>query len=184
MIKIQHEIFPDVLILENNLFVDQRGSFLKIFDELQFSEFGIDFKIKQINISNTEKKGTFRGLHFQFPPFAESKGIQCISGEILDYFVDIRTSSKTYLKYGYVKLNKDQKKILILPKGFAHGFLTLTDNVSLIYLHNQPYKSENEGGLNIYDPSIDIKLPNKINIISDRDKNHLFINEMFNGIKV
>ena len=175
-----NNIFPEVVTVENNYFEDSRGSFFKVFEDAQFLEFDIDLKIKQINISNTDTKGTFRGLHFQYPPYSEIKGIQCISGEILDVFVDIRKDSKTYLQHGFERLNKDKKQILILPKGFAHGFITLTDKVTLLYLHDQPYVTGYEGGLNIYDPKLNIKLPEEILLISDRDKNHSFINNEFN----
>ena len=103
---------------------------------------------------------------------------------MLDVFVDLRINSKTYLKHGFERLSLDKKQILLLPKGFAHGFITLTDKVSLLYLHDQAYVSGSEGGLNIYDPALNIKLPEEIKILSDRDKNHPFINDNFNGIKI
>jgi dTDP-4-dehydrorhamnose 3,5-epimerase len=133
-----------------------------------------------MNHSFSEKKGTWRGFHFQVHPFQETKLIRCVQGRIFDYVLDLRKESSTFLKIFNIELSKENQKMLFIPKGFAHGFLTLEDNSELIYLHDEYYKSEFEKGIRYNDPLICLDV--RPMIISDRDKNHNLLSKNFKGI--
>lgn len=175
--------FKDLYIIEPNSFKDERGSFSRIFCEDELKDI-FKFNIKQVNHSLTNKKGTVRGLHFQYEPNAEVKMVKCINGSILDIVVDIRENFSTFLQYFSVELSKKNQKMIYIPKGFAHGFQTLENNTELLYFHSSIYTPRNEAALNISDPILDIKLPLKISNISDKDKIHKFINQDFKGLKI
>ena len=169
-------------VTELTPFIDERGWFARTFCKNEFKEISFNEEWVQINHSFTKQKGTIRGLHFQNPPFAEIKLIRCIAGCIFDVIVDIRESSPTFLQWFGIELSAQNKKLLYIPQGFAHGFQTLTDDCELIYHHSEFYKPNAENGLRYDDPAINIKwiLP-PINI-SQRDSNHLLINKNFKGI--
>jgi dTDP-4-dehydrorhamnose 3,5-epimerase len=154
---------------------DNRGSFERFFCKNEMSAIGFTKEIVQINHSINSLKGTVRGLHFQKEPFAETKIIKCIKGGIFDVIVDLRENSSTFLNWYGVELTDKNSKMLIIPEGFAHGFQTLEDNSELIYFHTNYYNKNSECALNILDPFLEIKLPIEISEISDKDKNHKFI---------
>ncbi len=170
-----------LFIIEPITVKDERGSFSRIFclNELNkiFNE-----NIKQINHSSTNKKGTVRGLHYQYEPFSEVKIVKCIKGSIFDIVVDMRQNSKTFLKTFSIKLTQENQKMLYIPKGFAHGFQTLENNTELFYLHSNIYTPSNEGALNAKDPSLDIKWPLNITNISKKDTEHKYLDEKFKGL--
>lgn len=180
-LNIKSTKFDGLFIIEPNVFKDERGSFSRVFCESELENI-LDFNIKQINHSVTKKKGTLRGLHFQYEPNSEIKIVKCVQGSILDVVVDIRKNSKTFLKVLSVKLSKHNSKALFIPKGFAHGFQTLEDDTELIYLHTSCYTPSNEGALNALDKVLNINWPEAITNISERDRNHPFINSKFIGI--
>ena len=120
-----------VYILEPNVFGDHRGWFMETYSKDKFKELGISIDFIQDNHSLSVEKGTLRGLHFQLNPKAQSKLVRCTRGSILDVAVDIRKGSKTYKKWIAVKLTEENKKQLLIPKGFAHGFVTLSDQVEV-----------------------------------------------------
>lgn len=173
--------FKDLYTIEPNSFSDERGSFSRLFCQEELSD-SFNFSIKQINHSISRNKGTTRGLHFQYEPNNEAKIITCIKGSIYDVVIDLRKNSPTFLKHYSIILSDINKKMIHIPKGFAHGFQTLEDNTELIYLHDSFYTPSNEGALNVNDPILNIKWPLDINIISQKDKNHLFIDKNFEGI--
>ena len=126
-----------------------------------------------------------RGLHYQNPPFAEMKMPRCISGKVLDIFVDIRENSKTFLKWESIVLSEENQKMLIIPEGFAHGIQSLEDNSQILYLSTEHFYSEYEDALNIKDPYLNIKLPIPISDISEKDDKHDFLDlSKFKGIKI
>ncbi len=174
--------FSCTYLLTTDKFADERGSFSRIFDAKRLAEVGITKPIAQVNHSYTRHKGSFRGFHFQKPPFAEAKLIRCLRGELLDIFIDIRKNSPTFLQHFSVHLNGNTPQTLVLPEGFAHGFQTLTDDVVLIYLHTEFYTPEAEAGINLHDPKINIKLPLPISELSVKDKEIPFLSEYFTGI--
>ena len=134
-----------------------------------------DFNISAINISESLKKGTLRGLHLQKHPFEEIKIIRCIRGRIFDVAVDLRKNSNTYLQHTSLVLEEGDCKALIIPKGCAHGFQTLTNNSTILYIHSAEYSRESEDGVNYLDPILGIKWPEKITCISKKDKSLRFI---------
>ena len=163
---------------------DNRGHFERLFCVKEFKELGLDKPIININHSFSKKKGTVRGLHFQYPPFQEVKLIICLKGSIYDIAVDIRANSCTFLQWQAEILDGDSRKIFMIPEGFAHGFQTLEDNVELLYIHTNFYNKEKESGLNHNDPILNINWPLKVTKISDKDKNYKFITTNFKGVEL
>src|SRR4030095_13630790 len=122
-------------------------------------------------------KGSIRGMHFQVQPFREIKMVKCVGGAIFDVIIDIRKDSKTFLKWFSLELSAENRKMLYIPEGFAHGFQTLTDKCDLIYLHSEFYVPNSEGGIRYNDPKIEIEWPLIPTVISERDSSHHFLDE-------
>jgi dTDP-4-dehydrorhamnose 3,5-epimerase len=162
-----------LLLIEPKVFEDSRGYFLESYNSETFKNSGIDTIFVQDNQSFS-CKGTLRGLHFQNTPYAQVKLIRVITGSIIDVAVDIRKGSKTYGKYYSAELSGENKKMLYIPYGFAHGFLTLEDNTIVQYKCSNVYNKESEGGIMWNDPDININwgLIDEP-IISDKDKNNI-----------
>lgn len=165
----------DSLILKSEKFKDERGSFIRAFDYEILKKYFKNFNVSAINISETIKKGTIRGLHFQKYPFEEIKIIRCLKGKIFDVAVDLRKNSKSYLEYESIVLEEGDNKAFVIPEGCAHGFQTLRDNCSIIYIHSKQYSKLSEDGVNYLDPMINIKWPEKVTFISKRDKSLKFL---------
>lgn len=140
--------------------------------------------IVQINHTLTIRKGTVRGMHFQYPPHAEAKIVSCLSGKIFDVVLDIRRKSETFLHWHGEELSGENRQSLYIPEGFAHGFQALSDNCELLYLHTAPYTKNAEGAFNTIDPRLAIRWPLPITEMSERDKNHPFIDVDFLGITI
>ena len=157
---------------------DDRGFFARYWCKNEFEELGLDANIVQINNSMSRYKGTLRGLHFQCPPKAETKIVRCIYGTIWDVIVDIRESSPTYGKWYGTELNDINRTMMYVPKGFAHGFQTLVDNVELLYLHSEFYSQKHESGLSYNDKTIAIDWPLPVSEISERDKLYPTLNKL------
>jgi len=167
--------------IETKDIIDERGSFSRIYCLDEFKKVGLG-NIVQTNISYTENKGTIRGLHFQYPPHMEDKIIVCLKGEIFDVIVDIRKNSASFLKWHGQKLKR--KEMIFIPKGFAHGFQTLSYNVELLYFHTEKYSINCEGAISYKDPKISIKWKIPINNLSEKDKNIEYLNDNFRGVEV
>ena len=157
---------------------DDRGFFARYWCKNEFEELGLDTNIVQINNSLSPQKGSLRGLHYQRPPKAETKIVRCIRGSIWDVIVDIREGSSTYGKWYSTELNDNNRTMMYVPQGFAHGFQTMVDNVELLYLHSEFYSKEDEGGLLYNDKEIAIDWPIPVSEISERDKLHPILNEL------
>lgn len=170
-------------IITPNSYEDERGSFSRVFCQEEMADFCHDDFV-QVNHSITRRKGAVRGMHFQYPPDSEVKMIKCIKGSVLDLIIDIREGSPTFLKSHAEVLSAENMKMIYIPKGFAHGFQTLEDNVELLYFHSSVYSPDNEGALNIKDPRLNITWPLEITDISQRDEMHSFIDNDFKGINV
>jgi len=151
---------------------DHRGFFCRTFCEKEFAEYDLDFPMVQSNLSFSKKKNTLRGMHFQKGDAAEAKLIRCLSGKILDVVVDLRKDSPTFCKYVSVELTANNDKMLYVPRGFAHGFLTLEDDSTIFYQVSNFYSPENEGGVRWNDEAFGINWPVQQPIISDKDKAH------------
>jgi dTDP-4-dehydrorhamnose 3,5-epimerase len=173
-----------LVIISKISHIDPRGNFTNLFSKSEFKKMGINSKLDSVNYSYTKKRGTFRGFHFQNFPHNELKIVSCIKGEIIDFCLDLRKSSPTYLNYHSEILSGENNRSLVIPEGCAHGFQSLKDDCQLIYFHSNPYVQESEGGVNILDPIFNIKLPIEISEISDKDKNYEFIKNDFPGIKL
>lgn len=161
---------------------DARGFLSRFYCAEAFAEAGIDKTIAQINHTLTRRKGAVRGLHFQHPPYAETKLVSCLHGEIFDVAVDLRQGSPTFLHWHGALLSAENRQSLLIPEGFAHGFQALSDDCELLYLHTAAYCPEAEGALNIADPKLGIVWPLAMTEISERDRNHNLIEQNFQGI--
>jgi len=161
---------------------DDRGWFSRTFCEKEFNKIGHTANWVQLNHSFTKEKGTIRGMHFQTPPYGEIKLVRCISGAVFDVIIDLRKDSPTFLNYFGIEISSLNKKMVYIPKGFAHGFQTLTNNCELIYHHSEFYTPNSEGGIKYNDPKIAIKWPIPMQSISERDNLHPFINSNFKGL--
>ena len=159
-----------VFLVEPQVFGDHRGWFMESYSKLKLEQYGIDCDFVQDNHSFSAQQGTLRGLHFQSNPYAQAKLVRCVRGEILDVAVDIRKGSPQYLKWVAVKLSAANKKQLFIPRGFAHGFLTLSDNVEVQYKADQYYAPEHDGNIAYDDPDIGIEWGEGEVILSEKDR--------------
>ena len=171
-------------IVQRKAIEDERGFLSRVFCAEAFAQYGFEKAVNQINQTLTRQKGAVRGLHYQLPPNAEIKLVSCIKGEVLDIAVDLRKDSPTFLHWYGEVLSESNRRSLLIPEGFAHGFQTLTDDCEMLYLHSAPYVKESEAAINIADPKLAITLPLAITDISERDKSHPMINHNFEGIVV
>ena len=160
---------------------DERGWFARYFCKKEFSTIGHNKEWVQMNHSFSLKKGTLRGMHFQKPPHSEVKLVRCIQGSVFDVIIDLRKDSPTFLKWFGTELSAENKLMMYIPEGFAHGFQTLEDNSGLLYMHTAYYSPEAEDGLRYNDPQVNISWPIEISEISMRDTNHDIL-EKFNGL--
>jgi dTDP-4-dehydrorhamnose 3,5-epimerase len=181
---IQQTAIEGVIVLKRKLIGDSRGYFERLFCQQELQQLLNVEKIAQINHTLTETVGTVRGLHFQYPPHAETKIVSCINGEVFDVAVDLRKDSPTFMSYYAEILTSKNSKTLIIPEGFAHGFQTLTDNCEMLYFHTEEYHVESECALNAIDPILNIKWPQKIKERSEKDKNHTMIDSSFEGLSL
>jgi len=159
---------------------DSRGFFMRTFDDKIFKELDLDRKWVQENHSRSTQKGIVRGLHFQLPPFTETKMIRAISGEVLDVFVDLRAGSPTFGQWESIHLSEDRHNCAFIPRGFAHGFCTLTDFSEVVYKVDNYYSPENECGLLWNDPDIGIEWPLSDIFVSEKDNKNYRIKEFIN----
>jgi dTDP-4-dehydrorhamnose 3,5-epimerase len=171
-------------LLTRSSISDSRGNFSRLFCEEELKIIDWHTPISQINLSFTSDRGTVRGMHFQFPPYAEKKIVTCLQGEIFDIVVDLRKDSPTFLKWHSEILSGENKKLLSIPEGFAHGFQALSDNCEVLYFHSAPYFARAEGGLSPVDPLLEIEWPIKIKQLSIKDASHPLLNDKFKGLEI
>lgn len=164
----------DLIIIEPSLFKDSRGYFFESFNQEKFKK-----EVADVNfIQDNESKSTFgvlRGLHFQKPPFEQAKLVRCIQGEVLDVAVDLRINSETFGKHVSVVLSEENKKQFFIPRGFAHGFVVLSESATFAYKVDNVYSPNHDSGIIWNDPTLNIdwKIDSNKLIISDKDKNLL-----------
>jgi len=149
--------------------MDDRGFFARSFCSAEFAEAGLPSFFPQSNISFNRHAGTVRGMHFQLPPHEEPKVIRCTAGVIYDAIIDLRPQSPTYRQWVGIELSAENRIALYVPPGFAHGFQTLADNTEVLYLMGDVYAPDLARGVRWNDPAFDLKWPNLITVISDRD---------------
>ena len=161
-----------VFLLEPQVHGDHRGWFTETFNDSILKEAGIDVNFVQDNHSFSAAKGTLRGLHYQLDPKAQTKLVRCTRGAIYDVAIDIRKGSPTYGQWFGVELSAENKKQLLVPKGFAHGFITLTEDVEVQYKVDEYYSPENDRGIIWNDPEIQIEWPIDVKpVLSAKDEN-------------
>lgn len=150
---------------------DDRGMFARVFCKREFEEHGLNPKVVNTNMSRSVYKGTLRGMHFQKAPFGECKLVRCTRGSLYDVIIDLRQDSPSYMKWYGVELSQDNEKMLFLPEGFAHGFITLEENTEATYQVSQFYSPEYEGGVRYNDPAFGIEWPLEPTVLSEKDAN-------------
>lgn len=162
---------------------DERGFLSRLYCADELKAAGCHKPIAQINHTHTLMKGTVRGMHYQLPPYAETKLVSCLQGKVWDVVIDLRQGSATFLQWHAEELSADNLRALLIPAGFAHGFQTLTDNVTLVYCHDTVHTPRAEAGLNPNDPGLSINWPLPVSVISERDTRHPLISKDFAGLK-
>lgn len=169
--KVEKTIIEGVYIVTPKTFGDNRGWFMESYSEKAFIEAGIGkINFVQDNHSFNAQKGTLRGLHFQLNPKAQAKLVRVISGAMIDVVVDIRKGSPTYKKWISVELSAENKKQIYMPRGMAHGYVTLTDNVEVHYKEDNLYAPQTESGIIYNDPELNINWGVNNPILSEKDK--------------
>ena len=174
MIEVIKTIIPGVLIIEPKVFGDARGYFMESFNAKEFEEkTGMNITFVQDNESMSSY-GVMRGLHFQYPPFTQSKLVRCVKGSVLDVAVDIRKGSPTYGQHVAVELTEENHRQFFVPRGFAHGFAVLSEIAVFQYKCDEFYHPEADGGISILDSTlgIDWRIPTDKANLSDKDTKH------------
>lgn len=162
---------------------DNRGHFARVFCEDEFSTHGLEFSVVQASLSFNAKRGTLRGLHFQYPPAAETKYVRCIRGALVDVIVDLRPESMTYLDHLLIELSAENGRGLYIPERFAHGFITLQDDTEVSYFIGNAYTPAAQGALRYNDPRLAIDWPLPVSSISDRDRQAKSVSQIESVLK-
>jgi dTDP-4-dehydrorhamnose 3,5-epimerase len=157
-------------VISLDLISDHRGFFARTWDTIEFRDHGLETRVVQCNVSFNSKRGTLRGMHFQRPPHEEVKLVRCNRGAIFDVMVDLRPGSPTRLQWEGVELTAENRLMLYVPRGFAHGYQTLADDTEVSYQVSEFYHPESEGTLLWNDPALGITWPIKEAILSERDR--------------
>lgn len=169
--KFKKTEIDDVIIVEPAVFGDHRGFFMESWSKRAFEETGLFYDFVQDNHSSSTVKGTLRGIHFQRGDKAQAKLVRCTRGAVLDVAVDLRPASPTYKKWVAVEISAENKKQLLIPRGFGHGFVTLTDDVEFLYKADNYYAPEADGGIRWNDPELAIDWGVSDPILSQKDQN-------------
>ena len=175
--KVTATALPEVLLIEPDVFHDERGFFFESYSYKKYQQYGINDVFVQDNHSYSQKAGTLRGLHFQLEPYAQSKLVCCTRGRILDVAVDIRRNSPTYCKWVSVELSSKNFMQIYVPAGFAHGFITLAEDTEVHYKTSSHYAKDADRGIRWDDSAFNIDWGTDSPILSDKDKNAPFLNE-------
>lgn len=172
-------------VYEADVHADLRGTFFKVFPAA--SDYQIltptEFKVQQVNISNSLTVGAVRGVHFQLAPYTEAKLITCLSGAVFDVAVDLRRTSPNFLRYYSTRLDAKDPSTFFVPEGFGHAFQVLEAPATLVYLHSQPYVPASSGGIRPDDPLIAIDWPIQIRQVSHQDQNWPILTAAFEGLE-
>jgi len=169
--KIIETKLSGVYILEPKVFGDHRGYFMESYNQKVMEELGLEYKLIQDNQSLSAEASTIRGLHYQLNPKAQTKIVRALTGAIYDVVVDIRKSSSTFGQWVGVILSAENKRQIVVPKGFAHGICTLVPNTQIMYKVDEYYSPEHDRGILWNDPALGIDWPTSTPILSDKDKN-------------
>lgn len=161
---------PGAYIIDVEKRVDPRGFFARTWCEREFAEHGLNPRLSQANLSYNYQKGTLRGMHYQAAPHQEAKLVRCARGAIHDVIIDLRPESPTYMRWTAVTLTGDTYRMIYVPEGCAHGYLTLVDDCEVVYQVSYPYTPEAERGVRFDDPAFGIVWPLEVRVISDKDR--------------
>ena len=178
--KVTETKLPGVYLIEPDVFGDARGWFMESWSKRKFEEVGLYVDFLQDNHSYSAEKGTLRGLHYQLNPMAQAKLLRATRGTIFDVAVDIRKGSPNYAKWVGYELSAENKRQLFIPRGFAHGFITLTDDVEVQYKADNYYAPDCDGNIRWDDPEIGIQWPIEPTILSDKDEKAPLLKERTN----
>ena len=175
--KITKTKLDGVVVIEPDVFGDNRGFFMESWNKKKMEEAGLFYDFVQDNHSKSTVKGTIRGIHFQKGDKAQAKLVRCVKGAVLDIAVDLRKNSPTFKQWVSVELSAENKKQLLIPRGFGHGFLTLTDDVEFLYKADNYYAPEADAGICWNDPDIGVEWGVENPILSEKDKKNLFLKD-------
>lgn len=174
----EENIIPDIKIIEPKVFGDNRGWFFESYNKEKMAALGLGMEFIQDNHSLSIPKYTIRGIHFQNNPYAQSKLVRCTRGRIMDYAIDLRKGSETYLKWMAVELSAENKRQLFIPKGFGHVFITLVENCEVQYKVDNIYSKVHERSIRYDDPAIGIQWPDGMQpVLSEKDAKAPFVAE-------
>ena len=174
---------PGVYVVEPQVFGDHRGFFMESWSKRAFEEAGLFYDFVQDNHSSSVAKGTLRGIHFQRGDKAQAKLVRCIKGAVLDVAADLRPSSAAYKKWVAVELSAENKRQLLIPRGFGHGFLTLTDDVEFLYKADNFYAPEADGGIRWDDPDLGVDWGVEAPILSEKDSRSSYLKDAVTGFE-
>ena len=163
---------PDVFEIHLQVKPDERGFFARTWCQKEFNAHGLNARLVQCNLSFNTRKGTLRGIHYQAAPYAEAKLVRCTKGAIYDVVLDLRPQSPKFKQSIAVILTAEKRNMIYVPEGCAHGFLTLEEETEVFYQMSEFYNSESARGVRFDDPAFHITWPEKIEVISDRDRNY------------
>ena len=169
MMNIIETSLPGVIIIEPAIHSDSRGWFMESWSDAKMRDAGLEYNFVQDNHSFSAQKGVLRGIHFQQEPYSQVKLVRCTSGAVLDVTVDLRRGSPTYKSWAAVELSADNKRQLLIPKGFGHAFLALTDNVEFLYKVDCPYNSAADRSIRYNDPELAIGWTMASPLLSGKD---------------
>ena len=175
--KITKTKLESVVIIEPDVFGDNRGFFMESWNKKKMAEAGLDYDFVQDNHSKSTVKGTLRGIHFQKGDKAQAKLVRCVKGAVLDVAVDLRRNRPTFKQWVGVELSEENKKQLLIPRGFGHGFVTLTDDVEFLYKADNYYAPEADAGIRWNDPEIGVEWGIEVPILSEKDKKNPFLKD-------
>ena len=171
-----------LMVVQREHCADERGFFSRLFCAEELAAAGWSKPVSQINHTLTTSRGTVRGMHFQYPPHSEVKLVTCLRGAVWDVAVDIRLDSPTFLSWHGEELTPENRRAMLIPEGFAHGFQALSPECELLYVHSAAYAPGSEGGVDACDPRIGIDWPLEITERSARDESHARLDQDFRGI--
>jgi len=157
-------------IIDPEQLSDDRGFFARTWCQKEFQAHGLNTNVLQCNISYNKKKGTLRGMHYQSAPFEEARLVRCTAGSVYDVIIDLRHNSATFRNWISVELTAGNRKMLYIPEGFAHGFITLTDNTEVFYQMSGSYSAEHARGVRWDDPAFSIQWPFKPSVMAEKDR--------------
>lgn len=176
--KVTKTKLDGVVVIEPDVFGDHRGFFMESWSQKKMEEAGLYYDFVQDNHSMSSVKGTLRGIHFQKGDKAQAKLVRCVRGAVLDVAVDLRHDSPTYKQWEAVVLSAENKKQLLIPRGFGHGFVTLTDEVEFLYKADNYYAPEADGGIRWNDPEIGVDWGVKDPILSAKDEKNPLLKDV------